>query len=191
MWLVVGLGNPGPEYAGNRHNVGFMVVDLLAERWQAGLRRKFGGELGQVHVHGERVALLKPLSFMNVSGEAVVRAAQFYEVEPPAIVVVHDDIDLELGRLKVKQGGGHGGHNGLRSIFQHLSSQEFTRVRLGVGRPPPRMDAADWVLEDFSRAERKEIELAIPSAADAVETILHLGVISAMNRFNPKAESAD
>ncbi len=189
MWLVVGLGNPGPEYARNRHNVGFMVADLLAERLgRLGFRAKFGGELAQAQLAGEKLVLLKPQSYMNVSGQVVARARAFFQVEPDRLVVIHDDLDLPFPRVKVKLGGGHGGHNGLRSIFSDLGTQEFVRVRVGIGRPPPRMDAADYVLQDFSREERRELDFVVPEAADAVETILRDGVISAMNRYNPKPE---
>jgi PTH1 family peptidyl-tRNA hydrolase len=192
MRLVVGLGNPGRGYARNRHNVGFMVVDLLAERWGVGaFRAKFGGHLGEGRIAGDKVALLKPQSYMNCSGQVVAPAARFFGVAPADLVVIHDDLDLDFGRLKVKVGGGHGGHNGLRSIFADLGSQDFVRVRLGIGRPPPRMDGADYVLQDFSRVETKELPFVLGDAADAVEMILQAGVTSAMNRFNQKAAEAD
>jgi PTH1 family peptidyl-tRNA hydrolase len=192
MWLIAGLGNPGRDYAANRHNAGFMVVDLLAERWGvAGFRAKFGGLLADARRAGERVVLLKPQSYMNCSGQVVAPAARFFDVEPPSLVVVHDDLDLDFGRVKVKVGGGHGGHNGLRSLFADLGTQEFVRVRLGIGRPPPRMEGADYVLQDFSRAEGKELPFALGEAADAVELILQAGVTSAMNRFNSKPAEAD
>ena len=169
MWLVVGLGNPGSGYARNRHNAGFMVVDLLADRLRVGAwRGKFGGEVAGAALAGERLLLLKPRSYMNCSGPVIVRAAQFYQLEPAAILVVHDDIDLDFDRIKVKVGGGHGGHNGLRSIIQDLGSPDFVRVRIGVGRPPPRQDAADSVLEDFGPGERRDLDLVIARAADAV-----------------------
>ncbi|HEY3354090.1 MAG TPA: aminoacyl-tRNA hydrolase [Polyangia bacterium] len=190
MWLVVGLGNPGPRYAGNRHNVGFMVADLLADRWRAGgWRQKFGAELTQAGAFGDKIVLFKPQSFMNVSGGPVARAVQFFQVEPGSLVVVHDDLDLDFDRMKVKVGGGHGGHNGLRSIIADLGTPEFVRVRVGIGRPPPRMDPADYVLQDFSKAERTALDLVVGSAADAAESILRDGVISAMNRYNQKLEA--
>ncbi|MBI5479026.1 MAG: aminoacyl-tRNA hydrolase [Deltaproteobacteria bacterium] len=192
MWLIVGLGNPGREYAANRHNAGFMVADLLAERWGvAGFRAKFGGLLADARVGGERVVLLKPQSFMNCSGQVVAPAVRFFDVEPANLVAVHDELDLDFGRIKVKVGGGHGGHNGLRSLFADLGTQDFVRVRLGIGRPPPRMEGADYVLQDFSRAEGKELPFALGDAADAVEMILQAGVTSAMNRFNSKPAEAD
>jgi peptidyl-tRNA hydrolase, PTH1 family len=192
MWLIVGLGNPGREYAGNRHNAGFMVADLLAERWGvAGFRAKFGGQVADARVGAERAVLLKPQGFMNCSGQVVAPAVRFFNVEPGNLVVVHDELDLDFGRLKVKVGGGHGGHNGLRSIFADLGTPEFVRVRLGIGRPPPRMEGADYVLQNFSRAEGRELPFLLGDAADAVELILQAGVVSAMNRFNPKAAEAD
>ena len=192
MWLIVGLGNPGREYAGNRHNTGFMVVDELAKR-VGGLsfRSKFGGHLADARAFGERAVLLKPQSYMNCSGQVVAPAARFFNVEPANLVVIHDDLDLDFGRLKVKVGGGHGGHNGLRSLFADLGTQEFVRVRLGIGRPPPRMEGADYVLQNFSRAEAKELPFLLGEAADAVELILQTGLTSAMNRFNPKPAEAD
>jgi PTH1 family peptidyl-tRNA hydrolase len=192
MWLVVGLGNPGSYYARNRHNAGFMVVDLLADRLRVGgFRGKFGGEVALAALGGERAVLLKPQSYMNLSGQVVARAAQFYQVEPGDIVVVHDDIDLDFDRLKVKVGGGHGGHNGLRSVIQDLGTPEFVRVRIGVGRPPPRQDPADYVLEDFGPAERRDLDLVVARAADAVETVVREGVTAAMNRHNARADAEE
>jgi PTH1 family peptidyl-tRNA hydrolase len=192
MWLIVGLGNPGREYAQNRHNSGFMVVDELARR-VGGLsfRGKFGGHLAEARLGGEKAMLLKPQSFMNCSGQVVAPAARFFQVEPASLIVVHDELDLDFGRLKVKVGGGHGGHNGLRSIFADLGTPEFIRVRLGIGRPPPRMEGADYVLQDFSRTEARELPFMLGDAADAVELILQAGVTSAMNRFNSKPAEAD
>jgi peptidyl-tRNA hydrolase, PTH1 family len=192
MWLIVGLGNPGREYAANRHNAGFMVVDELARR-VGGLsfRGKFGGQLAEARLAGEKTMLLKPQSFMNCSGQVVAPAVRFFQVAPANLIVVHDELDLDVGRLKVKVGGGHGGHNGLRSIFADLGTPEFVRVRLGIGRPPPRMEGADYVLQDFSRAEAREVPFLLGDAADAVELILQAGVTSAMNRFNSKSADAD
>jgi PTH1 family peptidyl-tRNA hydrolase len=192
MWLIVGLGNPGRDYAANRHNSGFMVVDLLAERWEVGgFRAKFGGKLADARIAGERAVLLKPQSYMNCSGQVVAPAVRFFQVEPTNLVVVHDELDLDFGRIKLKVGGGHGGHNGLRSMFADLGTQDFARVRLGIGRPPPRMEGADYVLQDFSRAEGRELPFLLQDAADAVELILQAGVTSAMNRFNSKPAEAD
>ncbi|HZU84458.1 MAG TPA: aminoacyl-tRNA hydrolase [Polyangiaceae bacterium] len=184
MFLIVGLGNPGSEYAGSRHNVGFLVADELAARFRIGpLKAKFGGEIGLGEARGVRVALLKPMEYMNVSGPPVQRAAAFYQVEPKDIVVLHDDIDLEFGRLKVKVGGGHGGHNGLRSLVEHVGPA-FIRVRCGVGHPGHKERVVGHVLGGFGKAEQKELPLLVGAAADAVETIIEKGVVAAMNRFN-------
>jgi peptidyl-tRNA hydrolase, PTH1 family len=187
MWLVVGLGNPGREYAGNRHNVGFDVVTELAARAKAPpLREKFGAEIGEATIRGERVLLCKPMEFMNVSGQAVARVAKFWKIPPASIVVVHDDLDLQFGRLKLGAGGGHGGNNGVRSVIADLGTADFLRVRFGIGRPNPGGDAANHVLADFSRAEQKELPDLRSAAADAVEEILASGLTAAMNRFNVK-----
>ena len=187
MWLVVGLGNPGREYAGNRHNVGFDVVAELAARAKAPpLREKFGAEIGEVTIRGERVLLCRPMEFMNVSGQAVARVAKFWKIAPESIIVVHDDLDLPFGRLKLGAGGGHGGQNGVRSLIADLGSADFLRVRFGIGRPAPGGDAANHVLADFSRAEQKDLPDLRSVAADAVEEILANGLPAAMNRFNIK-----
>jgi PTH1 family peptidyl-tRNA hydrolase len=183
-WLIVGLGNPGPEYEGNRHNVGFMVLDELRRRAGAGSPRlKFGGELSEGTVAGAKAILLKPMEFMNVSGEATGRTAQFYKIAPDACVVVHDELDLPFARLKLGAGGGAGGHNGLKSLISHLGA-DFRRVRVGIGRPAPGRDAAAYVLADFSKEERKELPFLVGEAADAVEAILRDGLPAAMNKFN-------
>jgi len=185
MWLVVGLGNPGSRYEKTRHNAGFLVVDLLAERWGVpSFRSKFGALVGEARVSGDRAILCKPQSFMNCSGQAVMPCAHYYGIGPAEIVVVHDDMDLEFGRVKVKVGGGHGGHNGLKSLFQHLGTQDFVRVRVGIGRPRPHMDGADYVLEPFSTAEWRSLPEVLETAADAVEMVLREGPTSAMNRHN-------
>jgi peptidyl-tRNA hydrolase, PTH1 family len=187
MWLVVGLGNPGQEYAGNRHNIGYEIVAELAARAKASsLREKFGAALGEASVRGERVLLCKPMEFMNVSGQAVARVAKFWKIAPESTVVVHDDLDLPFGRLKLGAGGGHGGHNGIRSLLAELGTADFLRVRFGVGRPSPGGDAADYVLADFSRAEQKDLPTLRSEAADAVEEIIASGLVAAMNRFNTK-----
>jgi PTH1 family peptidyl-tRNA hydrolase len=191
MNLVVGLGNPGPEYQDNRHNLGFKVVDELNARArpiQPGLapRAKFGAEIGEVTIAGERVLLCKPMEFMNVSGQAVARAAGFWKVPVTELVVVHDELDLPFGRLKLGAGGGHGGHNGVRSLLSCLSDPGFARVRVGVGRPTAGHDPADYLLSNFSRAEAKELPDLIGAAADAVEAIVKGGLTAAMNKFNVK-----
>jgi PTH1 family peptidyl-tRNA hydrolase len=195
MWLVVGLGNPGPRYQRNRHNVGFRVVERVAERcgWGSFRGGKLGGDVASGALDGERVVLLKPMEFMNHSGFAVQRAAQFHGVEPDRILVVHDEIDFEFGRLKVKSGGGHGGHNGLRSIAQQLGSGAFARVRCGVGRPPgmtgpvPGSDdrrVSAHVLGDFAAEQAAGVEDLIDRAARAVELVVTRGAGAAMNEVN-------
>src|SRR5437868_6147342 len=169
--LVVGLGNPGREYARTRHNVGWMVVDELARRHGGSWRRKFSGQLAEVRIDGHRVALLKPETYMNESGRSVKAAASFFKLEPDAILVVHDESDLEPGRLQVRLGGGLAGHNGLRSLNQHLGTPEFMRLRIGIGRPErgDRRPLADYVLSDFEPHE--DADGLVGRAADAVETL--------------------
>jgi PTH1 family peptidyl-tRNA hydrolase len=188
VWLVVGLGNPGSQYQGNRHNVGFMVVDELLRRARAAPpRTKFGAELAEAPLGGGNKALFcKPMEFMNVSGQAVARVAQFWKVTPAETVVVHDELDVPFGRFKLGTGGGHGGHNGLRSIISDWGTADFARVRFGIGRPTHGRDAAAYVLENFSRAEQAELSILVAEAADAVETIVGSGLTAAMNKFNAK-----
>ena len=190
MWLVVGLGNPGREYAGNRHNIGFEVVAELAARAKAPpMREKFGAELAEGTLRGQRVLLCKPMEFMNVSGQPVARVAKFWKIAPESTVVVHDDLDLPFGRLKLGAGGGHGGNNGVRSLLADLGTPDFLRVRFGIGRPAPGGDAARDVLADFSRAEQKDLPDLRMQAADAVEEIIASGLTAAMNRFNTKSKN--
>jgi PTH1 family peptidyl-tRNA hydrolase len=184
--LVVGLGNPGREYAGHRHNVGFMVVDELARRTGASFRSKFSGDLAETRIDGARVALLKPQTYMNESGRAVSAAARFFKVDPDALLVVHDEGDFDLGRLQVREGGGLAGHRGLRSIAQALGTQDFLRLRVGVGRPErgdPR-PLADYVLSNFEPHDDRDSVVA--RAADAVETIAHEGMETAQQRYNER-----
>jgi PTH1 family peptidyl-tRNA hydrolase len=189
-WLVVGLGNPGPEYARNRHNVGFMVADVLADRLRArfGRHRKAVAEVAEgrlgLGADAPRLVLAKPLTYMNLSGGPVAGLAQFYKVPLERIVAVHDELDLPYGRLRMKVGGGEGGHNGLRSMSRSLGSKEYTRVRFGIGRPPGRQDPADYVLADFSAAERKELEYLVDRTADAVEAVLTKGLEVAQNTYH-------
>ncbi|WP_370944691.1 aminoacyl-tRNA hydrolase [Amycolatopsis sp. cg5] len=183
--LLAGLGNPGPQYAGNRHNVGFMVLDELAARVGGKFKaHKSGAELLEGRLAGRRVVLAKPRSFMNLSGGPVVGAARFYKIAPSGVVVVHDELDLEFGALKMKLGGGDNGHNGLRSITKSLSTKDYYRVRFGVGRPPGRQDPADFVLKDFSTVERKTLALEVDRCADAVEALIGSGLSAAQNAFH-------
>jgi len=182
--LVVGLGNPGREYARNRHNVGHMVVDELARRHGGSWKSKFSGQLAEIRLDGHKVALLKPQTYMNESGRAVGAAARFYKVEPSEVLVVHDEGDFDLGRLELKSGGGLAGHNGLRSTAQHLKTQDFLRLRIGVGRPErgdPR-PLADYVLSDF--APHDDAETLIARAADAVEQLDADGIEQAQRTVN-------
>jgi PTH1 family peptidyl-tRNA hydrolase len=185
--LVAGLGNPGREYAVTRHNVGFMVCDELARRHDGSFRSKFSGELSELRLAGARVALLKPQTYMNESGRSVGAALRFFKLEPERLLVVHDEADLEPGRLQARAGGGLAGHNGLRSIAQHLRTQEFLRLRIGVGRPErgdPR-PVADFLLSPF--APELDVDGLVARAADAVETIVSDGLEEAQQRFNERS----
>ena len=183
--LVVGLGNPGDEYAHTRHNVGADTVEILAARHSIALKKgKERARAAEGRIGPARVALAVPLTYMNDSGLAVVALARRYGVEPEQIVVVHDELDLPVGALKVKAGGGLAGHNGLRSITSHLHSDAFVRVRIGVGKPASKEQGVDHVLKRFSKRERTEIDVVLQEAADAVETIAADGVDAAMNRHN-------
>jgi peptidyl-tRNA hydrolase, PTH1 family len=185
--LVVGLGNPGEEYARTRHNVGAEVVELLVKRHGAKLKKgKERAQVDEVRIAGKRVALAIPLTYMNDSGESVGLLARRYGVEPEQVVIVHDELDLPVAALKVKSGGGLAGHNGLRSIKSHLHSDEFQRVRIGVGKPVSKERGADHVLNRFGKRERTEIDVTIENAADAVEMIAAEGVDPTMNRFNTR-----
>ena len=182
--LVVGLGNPGREHEQDRHNVGWMVMDELARRRDGRWRAKFSGQLAEVRLDGLRLALLKPETFMNESGRSVAAASRFFKVEPEALLVVHDDVDLEAGRLQARAGGGLAGHNGLRSLSQSLGTQDFLRLRLGVGRPGrgDRRSVADYVLSPFESLE--DVGALVSRSADAVETLAREGVEETQQRFN-------
>jgi len=183
--LVVGLGNPGPRYAGNRHNAGFLVVDLLADRVGGRFKAHRGRcDVVEARLAGGPVVLAKPKSYVNESGGPIVAISRFYKVPISRITIVHDELDLPFGTLRLKRGGGDGGHNGLRSATSALGSREYARVRFGIGRPPGRQDPADYVLRDFSAAERKELGYLVDRAADAVEALLADGLESAQNKFN-------
>jgi len=184
-WIVVGLGNPGPRYAGNRHNVGAMVADLLAERiggrWKSHRGR---ADLVEGRLGGERIVLVKPRSYMNESGGPVAAVRDFFKTPVDRVAVIHDELDLPFGALRLKLGGGDNGHNGLKSVRRSLGTGEFHRVRVGIGRPPGRQDPADFVLRDYSAAERKELGVQLEEAADAVELLVADGLVAAQNRFN-------
>jgi PTH1 family peptidyl-tRNA hydrolase len=195
-WLVVGLGNPGAKYERNRHNIGFRVVDELAKKhglgaWKA---NKLGGDTTSGMVAGTKCFLLKPMEFMNHSGFAVQKTAQFHEVEVPKIIVVHDEIDLDFGLVRLKNGGGHGGHNGLRSLHEQLAEGSYLRVRMGVGRdpnkPPGSKDAASWVLADFPTAQAPVVNAMISGGCEAIEAIVARGITVAMNEHNGRSSFA-
>ena len=195
-WLVVGLGNPGPTYASHRHNAGYLVVEELARRARASFTaprlmraevcetRLTASGIGGVGADAERVVLLKSRTYMNESGIAVREASTFYKIDPAHTVVVHDELDIDFGQLRLKLGGGDNGHNGLKSIRAHLGTGDFYRVRFGIGRPPGRQDPADFVLTPFPSAVREALALEVGRAADAVEALISLGLPEAQNRFN-------
>ena len=185
-WLVVGLGNPGPEYAATRHNVGAMVVDVLAVECGVKLakHRRAHAATADVRVDGERVELLVPRSFMNESGGPVKAAADFAKVPTDRIVVIHDELDLPYGALRIKFGGGDNGHNGLKSLRRSLGSGEFYRVRVGIGRPPGRQDPADYVLRPFGTSERRDLGELLGRSVEAVQTLVSEGLEVVQNRFN-------
>ena len=187
-WLVVGLGNPGPEYAKNRHNVGFMIADVLAGRVGARFSRarRAAAEVAEARLGygGPRVVLAKPMTYMNLSGGPVAGLAQFYKVPTAQIVAVHDELDLPWTQLRLKIGGGEGGHNGLRSLSKSLGTKDYLRVRFGIGRPPGRQDPADYVLQDFSAVERKELDFFVDRAADAVEMLIQRGLEATQNYYH-------
>lgn len=191
VWLVVGLGNPGPSYAGHRHNIGYLVVDELARRMGSPFRaHKSGradvveGRLGVPGTPGPRVVLAKSRSYMNESGGPVKALATFYKVPAERVVAVHDELDIDFGTLRVKRGGGDNGHNGLKSMRSSLGTGDFYRVRAGIGRPPGRQEVADFVLSNYSAKERKEIPFQVDTAADAVESLIADGLERTQSRFN-------
>ncbi len=185
VWLIVGLGNPGPGYAGNRHNVGFMVLDVLAERVGGRFKAHKGrAEVVETRLDDARVVLAKPKSYMNESGGPVVSLRDFFKIAPDRLLVVHDELDLPYGALRLKFGGGDNGHNGLKSLRRCLGTGDYYRVRFGIGRPSGRQDPAEFVLRDFSAAERKELPFHLDRAADAVEHVLAEGLERAQNVFH-------
>ena len=187
MWLVVGLGNPGAKYEHTRHNVGFRVVDELAASHglPACKPSKFGGDLSLGQLYGTKVCLLKPMEFMNLSGFAVQRVAKFHGVAPDHIVIIHDELDLEPGTIRVKLGGGHGGHNGLRSLLEQLGTADFARIRVGIGRPPIKgAEVASWVLGGFAPELAQVVAHSVKDAAAAAAMTVKSGPAAAMNQFN-------
>ena len=185
-WLLVCLGNPGDKYENTRHNVGFMVADELAERQRAPIQKlKFKALTNLFTISGEKVLVMKPVTYMNLSGEAVRPAADFYKIPPDHVLVVSDDTALPVGRLRIRRGGSAGGHNGLKSVIQHLGTDQFPRIRVGVGeKPHPDYDMADWVLGHFQGEDKKAMDAAVKRAADAVECLIGEGIDRAMSRFN-------
>ena len=184
-WIIVGLGNPGPEYAGNRHNAGQMVLDLLAERIGARFKaHRTRSDIAEGRLSGQPVTLARPRSYMNLSGGPVTALLGFYKLSPERLVVIHDELDVSFGVVRLKLGGGDNGHNGLRSITSSLGTRDYYRARFGIGRPPGRMDPAAFVLKDFSAQERKELPFALDRAADAVEALITKGLAEAQNEYH-------
>ena len=184
-FLVVGLGNPGPGYAGNRHNVGQMVIDILAKRQSANLKsHKANAAVAETKLGSVRLILAKPLSYMNTSGGPVANLAKFYDVPAENVIVIHDELDIPADEVRIKFSGGHAGHNGLRDIISALNTHDFIRVRVGIGRPPGQMETAAYVLKDFSSAEKKSLPVTLEIAADAVEAIATKGLQAAQQEFH-------
>ena len=179
--LFVGLGNPGNEYEATRHNVGFWWVDALARQLKVHLMddRNYWGRVGRTNVQGRTIHLLQPQTYMNLSGKSVSALARFFKISPESILVVHDELDIPFDALRLKVGGGHGGHNGVRDVAKALNTPDFPRVRVGIGRPPGRQDPADWVLQPFPASAREELALAVSDAADAVERLVDEGLLAA------------
>jgi len=187
VWLIVGLGNPGPSYAGHRHNIGAMVVDELAARTGANLRtHRARAAAAEVRIEEQRAIIARPLTFMNESGGPVAGLLSFYKAPVENLIVVHDELDLPFADVRLKLGGGEGGHNGLRSVTKSVGTRDYLRVRLGIGRPPGRMDAADYVLHDFSSTERSEVPLLISDGADAVQSLVTGGLVAAQQEWHSR-----
>ena len=185
-WLIVGLGNPGKEYAQTRHNCGFLAIDILADKLGCKIdKSKFQGLYGQVNQKGRKLFLLKPLTYMNLSGRSILQLSAYFHIPPSRIIVLFDDISLEPGRLRIRADGSAGGHNGIKSIISELGSENFPRVKIGVGgKPNPQQDLADWVLSGFSADDKKALEFALSNAADAALSIIEHGVPETANRYN-------
>ena len=195
MYIIAGLGNPTREYEKTRHNVGFDTIDVLADKLNTSVdEKKFKGLYGRGIIAGEKVILLKPQTFMNLSGESVREAADFYKVDPEHIIVIYDDISLDVGQLRIRKKGSAGGHNGIKNIIAHLGTQEFPRIKVGVGDKPPRMDLADYVLSRFSKEDREKMEQAFKDAAEAVHNAVVLEEVAKMaarcERLNPDVKEA-
>lgn len=187
--LLIGLGNPGTKYRKNRHNVGFMLVDRLAESWDIELsRKKHGAKIGIGAIGGKRIMLVKPQSFMNLSGKPVAKIARYYLIPVQQVLVAFDDLDLPLGTLRLRPSGGSGGHRGMRSVIHHLGTQDFPRLRLGIGRPPGRMDPADYVLQDFDPEEELLLDQVLARGAACLERFVREGIDAAMTFCNSKTE---
>lgn len=187
MYIIAGLGNPGKQYENTRHNAGFMALDALADQLGTSIEEKKHKALcGKAVIGGEKVILLKPQTFMNLSGESIRAAADFYKVDPEHIMVIYDDISLEPGQLRIRKKGSAGGHNGIKSIIAHLGTQEFPRIKVGVGAKPDRMDLADYVLGHFSQIESRVMDDAAKEAGQAAQAMILDGIESAMNRYNSK-----
>ena len=185
MYIIAGLGNPTREYEKTRHNVGFEVIDVLADMLGTTVEeKKFKGCYGRGIIGGEKVLLLKPQTFMNLSGESIRAASDFYKVDPEHIIIIYDDISLDVGQLRIRKKGSAGGHNGIKNIIAHLGTQEFPRIKVGVGDKPKKMDLADYVLSRFSKEDRAAMEDAFKAAAKAVEVMITEGMYTAMNQFN-------
>jgi PTH1 family peptidyl-tRNA hydrolase len=184
-WIIVGLGNPGPTYAGTRHNAGQVVLALLAQRMGARFKaHRTRNDIAEGRLVGQQVTLARPQAYMNLSGGPVAALAAFYKLSPERIVVLHDELDIPFGAVRLKLGGGDNGHNGLRSITAALGTRDYYRVRFGIGRPPGRMDPATFVLRDFTPAERRELPLAVDRCADAAETLITKGLAEAQNTYH-------
>ncbi|MBR2938047.1 MAG: aminoacyl-tRNA hydrolase [Oscillospiraceae bacterium] len=185
-WLIVGLGNPGKEYERTRHNCGFMAIDVLADKLSCKIdKAKFQGLYGQITYKGNKLFLLKPLTYMNLSGRSILQLSAYYKIPPARIIVLFDDISLEPGRLRIRGDGSAGGHNGIKSIIQELGSQDFPRVKIGVGsKANPQQDLADWVLSGFDGQDKKALEFALQNAGNAALCIIEKGVQEAANQFN-------
>lgn len=190
MYIIAGLGNPGKEYEGSRHNVGFMTLDVLADKYQIDIREKAHKALiGKGMIEGNKVILVKPQTYMNLSGESIRSVMDYYKTEPSEFIVIYDDISLEPGQIRIRKKGSAGGHNGIKNIIAHLGTQEFPRIRIGVGEKPPRMDLADYVLSRFPKEEKEEMEQAFCDGAAAAVSMMNEGIDTAMNRFNGSARA--